>query len=159
MSRVLRYVKKISCMRLLGFKELKSTTGAGIAEKILASLENYGIYLRQMRGQAYDGCQAMKGDINGAQAIIQRKYPNALYRHCSSNTLYLVVCHAANVREISNRIGTIKEVTNFVKGSARRMTLFKKIATCVSGSVRKTLLGLSETRLVECHEAVVSFFR
>ena len=144
-------------MSPLGFKELKSTTGAGVAEKILASLENYGIDLRKMRGQAYDVCAAMKGDINGAQAIILRKFPKALYMHCSSNTLYLVVCHGENVPEISNCIGTIKEVTNFVKGSAKRMTLFKKIATCVSGSARKTLLGLRETRLVEHHEAAVQF--
>ena len=142
----------------LGFEELKSTTGAGIAEKILASLENYGIDLLKMRGQAYDECAAMKGDINGAQAIIQRKYPEALYMHCSSHTLNLVVCHAAKVREISNCISTIKEVTNFVKASAKRMTLFKeKITTCVSGSARIILLGLSETRWVERHEAVVRF--
>ena len=76
-----------------------------------------------MRGQAYDGCAAMKGYTNGAQAIIQRKYPKALYMHCSSHALNLVVCHTANVREISNCIGNIKEVTNFVKGSAKRMTL------------------------------------
>ena len=112
-----------------------------------------------MRGQAYDGCAAMKGDINGVQAIIQRKYPKALYMHYSSHTLYLVVCHAASVREISDCIGTIKEVTNFVKGSAERMILFKKIATCVSGSARKTLLGLSETRWVNVMRMLSGFFR
>ena len=48
--------------------------------------------------------------------------------------------------EISNCIGTIKKVTNFVKGSAKRMTLLKeKIASCDSGSARETLLGLSDT--------------
>ena len=42
-------------MRLfLGFEELKSTTGAGIAEKMLASLENYGIDLLKMRGRTTD---------------------------------------------------------------------------------------------------------
>ena len=80
MSLVVRYIKNnIIHETYLGFEELKSTTGAGIAEKILASLENYGIDLLKMRGQAYDGCAAMKGDINGAQAIIQSKYPKALY--------------------------------------------------------------------------------
>ena len=76
------------------FEELKLTTGAGIAEKILASLEHYGIHLWKVCGQAYYGCATMKGDINGAQAIILRKCPKALYMQCSSHTLNLVVCHA-----------------------------------------------------------------
>ena len=94
-------------MRLFwGFEKLKSTTRAGIAEKILASLENYGISEGAWTGLRQ--IAAMKGDLNGAQAIIQKKYRKALYVHCSSHTLNLVVCHAASVREISNCIGTIK---------------------------------------------------
>ena len=72
MSLVLLYVKiNIMHETFFGeFEELKSTTGAGVAEKILASLENYGIDLRKVLGQAYYGCATMKGDINGAIAII-----------------------------------------------------------------------------------------
>ena len=72
-----------------------------------------------MRGQAFDECAAINGNINGAQAIIQRKSPKGLYKHCSSHTLNLVVCPPAHEREISNCLGTIKKVTNLWRALQR----------------------------------------
>jgi hypothetical protein len=73
-----------------------------------------------------DGCAAMKGDKIGCQAIIRRDFPKALFMHCSSHCLNLVVAHAAEVQSISNCIGTIKEVTNFIRASAKRMQSYLK---------------------------------
>lgn len=159
MSIVIRYVKD-NCLHesFLGFVELKSTTGEATAAKILGCLEEYGLDLKKMRGQAYDGCAAMKGYKSGAQAVINRRFPKALYMQCSSHTLNLVVAQSAKVQEISNCIGTIKDITHFLRGSAKRMSLFKeKLDLHVTECVKKTLSSLSETRWVERHETVVRF--
>ena len=66
-------------------------------------------------GQGYDGCSVMSGKEGGVETIIQRKYPNAHFVHCSSHRLNLVVNDLNNVSDVRNTIGTIKEIINFFR--------------------------------------------
>ena len=50
---------------------------------------------------------------------------------------------------MTNFIGTIKEVTHFIRGSAKRISAFKKnIGNIEDMNKRKLLTGLCETRWV-----------
>lgn len=159
LSTVIRFVKDSQIHEtFLGFEELTSSTGEGIGEKLLHSLQEYGLDLKKMRGQAYDGCSAMKGENKGAQAFIQSRYPKALYMHCSNHVLNLVASDSAKQQDIRNCIGTVKEVIAFLRGSAKRMHLFKeKLQGFSEDFAKRTLSSFSETRFVEKHEKIVRF--
>ena len=63
-----------------------------------------------MRGQSYDGASAMFGDEKGAQALIKEKNPLALYTHCRSHILSLVIDMACKVQVLRNMVDLIEEV-------------------------------------------------
>ena len=66
-------------------------TGEALATKILQCLGSYGLDLTKLRGQAYDGAGNMSGKSKGASTLITTQYPLALYLHCASHCLNLVV--------------------------------------------------------------------
>ncbi|CAN7939945.1 unnamed protein product [Ixodes hexagonus] len=114
--------------------------------------------MEHLRGQGYDGASSMAGKTNGVQAHIREKYPAALYTHCASHSLNLVLCTACSVADIRNCFGTVKETAKFFRKSANRTcTLREMIALMSPESRRQRLLGLCETRWVEKHEALLSF--
>ncbi|KAG5886108.1 hypothetical protein JTB14_031707 [Gonioctena quinquepunctata] len=66
----------------------------------------------------FDGGSAMAGKDGDVQAILRNKYSRALYFHCSSHKLNLVV--KKKVSEIRNTIATIKDTIHFSRESAVR---------------------------------------
>nr|CAI5851883.1 unnamed protein product [Callosobruchus analis] len=62
----------------------------------------------------------MAGKEGGVQAILRKKYPRALYFHCSSHKLNLVVNDANAVPEIRNTVATVKDVITFFRESTTR---------------------------------------
>ena len=71
--------------------ECDKITGEALATKILQCLSSYGLDLTKLRGQAYDGAGNMSGRTKGASTLISEQYPLALYLHCTSHCLNLVV--------------------------------------------------------------------
>jgi hypothetical protein len=70
-----------------------------------------------------------------------------------------VFSDACEVDAIRNTIGTIKEIISFIRASEKRMDTMKEQVTSVEpGGHRTRLVKLSETRLVERHDAM-SFFK
>nr|CAH7764155.1 unnamed protein product [Callosobruchus chinensis] len=57
----------------------------------------------------------MAGHLQGVQARIKQLNPHALYVHCASQQLNLVLSHGCLEPSIRNACGTIKKVINFVK--------------------------------------------
>lgn len=142
----------------LGFVPVDDQSGRNIAREIVKFLVNVGIDMENLRGQGYDGASAMAGKANGVQAAIREKYPTALYTHCASHCLNLVLCAACSVADIRHCFGTVKETAKFFRKSASRSNVLRaKIADVRSESRRKRLLGLCETRWVEKHDALLSF--
>lgn len=66
------------------------TTGVALAAKITEALENYGLDLRDLCGQGYDGSGNMAEKCRGATACIQSAYPKAVYVHCALHNLISV---------------------------------------------------------------------
>ena len=70
--------------------------GEDIANQIQDALNKYGLDMNKLQGHCYDGAGNMSGIHSGASSVIMKKFPKALYFHCSSHRLNLVV--AANCK-------------------------------------------------------------
>ena len=73
-----------------------------------------------MVGQSYDGASAMSRCVNGVQTRILEKAPLAIYVHCTSHFLNLVLNTGNNVSEIRKMYGTVKRFTDIINESAKR---------------------------------------
>ena len=67
----------------------EGTTGRAIADIIL-KLSEYGLDIKKVRGQCYDGAGNMAGRMNGAAVLIQGEVGDskANYFHCSAHALH-----------------------------------------------------------------------
>lgn len=108
----------------LGFAELTRLDAEGICSSIIGFVEMLGLDMTKLIGLGFDGCSTMAGHESGVQARIREKYPRAVYFHCASHRLNLVVNDLNSVQEIRNTIGTIKQVIRFFRESVlRRKTI------------------------------------
>lgn len=108
MSIVLRYVDSQCEIKeeFIAFTSCKSgTTGEALSENILSVLRRHGLDIDLLRGQAYDGAGAMAGSISGVAARIQSLCPLALYTHCFSHKLNLVIVNACQIQAVRNAMG------------------------------------------------------
>lgn len=111
----------------LGFVPLKELNAQYIALSILEFCKTSGLDMEKLVGIGFDGCATMSGKENGVQKFIRNEYPKALYFHCASHRLNLVVNDLNAVREIQNTIGTIKEVIKFFRESPLRKHLIPNV--------------------------------
>jgi len=143
----------------IGFVTVKYKTVPGIKAAIIKDIQQAHLDLGNLRGHGYDGASAMKGYLGGCAAIISKDSTLAIYVHCASHSLNLVLFDAYKFYAIRNTIGTMKEMTTFNQISEMRMgTLKEQITSTEPGSCRTRLIMLSETRWVERHDAN-SFFK
>ena len=82
--------------------------GANISQALLRELERMGINMAQCHGQSYDGASNMSGSVRGASAIIKAAYPKALYVHCRSHCLNLVLMKACTSISEIGESATVK---------------------------------------------------
>ena len=72
-----------------------------------------------MVGQGYDGASALSGYLNGAQVHVRKEAPAAIYVHCSSHSLNLVLNSTCSIPEIKNMFPVVKECINFINDSVK----------------------------------------
>ena len=72
-----RQIKEV----FLDFIHLKRATGEKVGQAIMSVLSRNGLYVKNIRGQAYDGASAMSSSNVGTQTQIKAKNPLALYTH------------------------------------------------------------------------------
>lgn len=168
MTLCVRYLKSfetnnINCHELkvvehfLKFIPLSGTTGLEIANAIIKGLSDCKIDLSFLYGQGYDGAPAMSGDTNGAQEIIQKQYPKALYVHCAAHCLNLAISKSANISAIKSCFATIYNVYKFFDTPKRSLILEHYINKTNQENERKKSKKLKKTcptRWVERHDAV-----
>jgi len=151
--------KVIESENFIGFAPVKDKTGPGIKAATIKGLQQAHLDLGNLRGKGYDGASAMKGHLGGCAAVISKDNPSAIYVHCASHSLNIVLSNACKFVAIRNTIGTMKEMITFIQASEKRMdTLKEQITSVEPRSHRKRLVKLSETRWVERHDAI-SFFK
>lgn len=165
LSLCVRYlVQNEDCMftmheDFLEFIHVESGIGKDIATVILQSLKSLGIDCSYLVGQGYDGASSMSGCFKGVQAIIRETNPAALYVHCSAHSLNLALLHSSKVPAIRNCFGTVRTVINFIKGSSKRMEVFKeKVKEHLPKVKWHNLTSMCETRWVENHNGLNRFY-
>ncbi|VEN39052.1 unnamed protein product [Callosobruchus maculatus] len=129
----------------VGFVELKAQNASAIAEAIDNFLISSNLSKEDCVGFGFDGCSTMAGKEGGVQAILRKKYPRALYFHCSSHKLNLVVNDANAVPEIRNTVATVKDVITFFRESTTRR------------NYAPNLSRLCETRWSEKYKSIKKF--
>jgi hypothetical protein len=107
---IIRFLDKQSKIReeFLGFLPLDKLDAESVATKILSFMEDSGFNLSTFCGQGYDGCAIMAGKVGGVAKLIRDQYNIALYFHCASHRLNLVINDLNKIMVIRNTIGTIK---------------------------------------------------
>lgn len=113
MSIGLRYVdfdSKTIREDFIKFNKVVNLSGEALGKTISQLLEQLGLSLTNLRGQAYDGAANMSGKFNGTHAYISKNWPTYVY--CYSHCLNLVLVKAYSVQPVRNTIGIVEEVTN-----------------------------------------------
>ena len=101
---VLRYVDSETLLvreDLVGFVECNTgISGHDLATNITNTLEELGLDLKNLRGQAYDGAGKMAGSVRGTAALICAQHPLVMYLHCSSHCLNLALVNFLEVTSV-----------------------------------------------------------
>ena len=154
LSLVLRYVDcDTGLVRedLVSFLECDTgITGRCLADKIITTLQSYGLDLTKLRGQAYDGAGNMAGSVRGTAALITAQYPLALYLHCASHCLNLAVVKSLQVTSVRNMMGVVDRVYVFFAAHPKRQRALDKVIaeTQPESSITK-LKDLCRTRWIQ----------
>ena len=102
----------------------------------------------------------MAGNLSGVKARIQAEFPKAVYVHCVSHKLNLVIVEACKIPAVRNAMGVITKVADFFKNSLKRQAFLEK-KICEQGQdqapKRTKLLGLCKTRWIQRHDALENF--
>lgn len=109
------------------FVPLESTIGEVLGEMLLKGLEECNLEIKDLRGRGYDGASAVSGKVKGAQAVVQKRCPKAVYVHCKSHSLNLAITNAAEVRSIRNCFGTTEKVWYFLTRQRGKMFSREKL--------------------------------
>ena len=121
LSIVLRYTKgdKVneSFTRLV---EMSSVSAESISAAILAHLSRIGVDLQKLVGQGYDGASTMAGHVSGVQKCIRKKYSRAIFVHCVSHCLNLVINDQSRVSIVRSICDSIKETIRFFQESPKK---------------------------------------
>ncbi|XP_047130019.2 52 kDa repressor of the inhibitor of the protein kinase-like [Hydra vulgaris] len=129
LSIVIRYVDLNSNIKevFLRFFECKTgTSGLSIATNILETLKEFGLDIRKCRGQSYDGAASMSGEYKGVSSVIKNVNPKALFVHCASHKLSLVVGKSCQIQQVKNLLEQVKDITYFFNFSPKRSNCLKK---------------------------------
>lgn len=111
----------------MGFCPLAKQDAASITKAILSQLEKWGLEIENLRRQGYDGARTMSGHVNGVQQLIRELQPRALFTHCRSHALNLVVVHGcSDIPLIRNTMATIENVAVFFSASAVRKNMLQE---------------------------------
>ena len=114
---------------LLGFLHCDlGLSGKSLAETVLGGLINLGLDIRNCRGQGYGGAAAVSGHIKGLSPHICKMNSKAIYTHCHSHCLSLVISTSSNIQCVQNVFDQIKEISyNFKFFEPRQKMLINLI--------------------------------
>ena len=135
------------------------TTGEALAEQIKSQLRSWGLDMKKLRGQGYDGAANMAGDVQGCAARITAEFPKALYLHCCSHALNLCIMAASKIKAVTAMWTTLREVSFFFNSSPKRQEKLQAvIAEVVADDVKvRKLTDLCRTRWSARHTALTTF--
>ncbi|XP_032065573.1 zinc finger MYM-type protein 1-like isoform X2 [Thamnophis elegans] len=132
-SVILRYVAMTDANcevkeAFLGFDDVREDRRApAIAEYILRVLEKYHC-IGKLVAQTYDGAAVMTSELNGVQAKIKEKVPEAMFTHCYAHKLNLVLFNSAKcMPECRTFFKTAEGLASFFSKSTKRTHLLDDV--------------------------------
>ena len=123
MAVVFRFVDKKGAVkeRFVGVVHVKETSSLSLKHAIDELFAKYGLSLKKVRGQGYDGASNMKGEFNGLRSLITKENSSAYYVHCFAHQLQLVVVAVAKkIFEIADFFDMVSMLLNVVGASCKR---------------------------------------
>ena len=127
LSICLRYVLDSNIREVfVDFVAVERITGKVLAGAIINCLTAWGLSLRDLRGQCYDGSANMSGARSGCLALLQQSAPKAVYFHCAAHQLNLAVVAACKIQGFMSTESTIGEIARFFAFSAKRQRFLDK---------------------------------
>ncbi|KAF0709878.1 zinc finger MYM-type protein 1-like, partial [Aphis craccivora] len=161
-SIIIRYVlvnyeiKKIEIKEsFLGFFVLDKHHAVDYANLLRQTLLTFGLSINKCFGQGYDGAAVMSGQHSGVQTLIRSDFPNAVYVHCCSHNLNLVISDAAkSSSKVQTFFNIVQDVYNFFSVSAPRWALLALGKEVESKIQKKTLKKVCPTQWEARHDSV-----
>ncbi|XP_019059728.1 PREDICTED: zinc finger MYM-type protein 1-like [Tarenaya hassleriana] len=126
---VFRFVDKNGIVkeRFIELIHVKETSALSLKSAIDSLFAKYGLSLKQVRGQGYDGASNMKGEFNGLRSLISRESRAAYYVHCFAHQLQLVVVAVAKeLFDVGNFFDMISLLLSVVGGSCKRKDMIRE---------------------------------
>lgn len=106
--------------RAIGFVDTNDMSAVAIAEKILEVIEPLQLDPSLCVGFSFDGASVMSGNKGGVHVILKQTFPQAVYVHCNSHRLNLVLCATSKVSgHVSAFFDTVNNIHSFMTGSSR----------------------------------------
>lgn len=165
-SLSLRYVteKGDTVERFVKFEELPDSSAEAFYNLLIGALNDLGLNVNFLRGQAYDGARNMSGHISGLQARIKETCTDkAFYVHCCAHNLNLILLDAAcSCNSAKLFFGTLESLYCFLTSSLPRFKILEEEQDNMKlDSTVLTLKSLSDTRWAsrkQATEAVIQSF-
>ncbi|XP_048502889.1 uncharacterized protein LOC104896670 [Beta vulgaris subsp. vulgaris] len=123
MAIVLRYVDNDGFVRERFFSliHVPNTSSMTLKDEMCSVLSHYGLNIRNIRGQDYDGASNMRGEWNGLQALISNQCLYAYYIRCFAHRLQLTLVAASKeVIPVYQFFSMLNSTVTFVLGSCKR---------------------------------------
>ena len=130
MGVVLWFVDKRGAIkeRFIGVVHVKETSSLALKSAIDDLFARYGMSIKKVRGQGYDGASNMRGEFNGLRSLVARENSSAYYVHCFAHQLQLVVVAVAKKHfDIADFFDMISTLLNVVGASCKRQDMFREI--------------------------------
>ena len=128
MSLVLRYVDS-NCVidNILSdfYTVMKGYLARSYIPYCISLIADLKLDVLDCRGQGYDGAGAVSGHINGLSAYFLQINYKAIYTHCHSHRLNLVICSFCSIQFVRN-VDQIKEISYFFNLSQTRQNILQK---------------------------------
>uniref|UniRef100_A0A0D3C1Q1 TTF-type domain-containing protein n=1 Tax=Brassica oleracea var. oleracea TaxID=109376 RepID=A0A0D3C1Q1_BRAOL len=152
MAVVFRFVDNHGIVkeRFIGLVHVKETSSLSLKCDVDSLFAKYGLSMKKLRGQGYDGASNMKGEFNGLRSLIMRECSSAYYVHCFAHQLQLVVVAVAQKHfGVVDFFDKLAVLLNVVGDSCKRKYMvredhLKKIEERTKKGEMKTGKGLNQ---------------
>ncbi|KAL2772886.1 zinc finger MYM-type protein 1 isoform c [Daubentonia madagascariensis] len=114
--------------RFLGFVDIEEMTGTHLHSTIKTYLQQIGVDLNKIRGQAYDSTTNLRVKFNKIAAEFKKEEPRALYIYCYAHFLDLAVIRfCKEVKELRSTLNTLSSLFNTIHMSGEILANFRNI--------------------------------
>lgn len=129
LSVILRYVSGSEVKEaFVGFDDVSDDRRAtAIANYVFGVLDNFSC-AHKLVAQTYDGASVMASQLNGVQAKVREKVPEAMFTHCYGHKLNLVLSQSAQmIPECKVFFKTVEGLAAYFSKSTKRSKLLDDV--------------------------------